>query len=37
MCVCVCVFERTNVCLYINVEDYHLFMYILPNMTLCRN
>ena len=23
VCVCVCVFERTNVCLYINVEDYH--------------
>ena len=21
--VCVCLFERTNVCLYINVEDYH--------------
>ena len=23
VCVCVCSFEHTNVCLYINVEDYH--------------
>ena len=23
VCVCVCSFERANVCLYINVEDYH--------------
>ena len=23
VCVCVCLFEHTNVCLYINVEDYH--------------
>ena len=23
VCVHVCVFERTNVCLYINMEDYH--------------
>ena len=23
ICVCVCLFERTNVCLYIDVEDYH--------------
>ena len=37
MCVCACVCERKNVCLYINVEDYHYFMYTLPNMTLSRN